>query len=162
MAGDTARVETLTQDLAKRFPLDTVMQSLWLSTIRAQLAITGKNQTAAIDRLQDASSVELGQIIFDTNVSCLYPIYVRREAYLAAGEGGPAVAEFQKILDHSGIVWNCSTGVLAHLQLGRAYALQGDAAKARTSYQNFLALWKDADPDIPILKQAKAEYAKLE
>ena len=87
---------------------------------------------------------------------------MRGEAYLAAGESGTAVAEFQKILDHSGIVWNCSTGALAHLGLARAYRLQGDTAKARTAYQDFLTLWKDADPDIPILKQAKTEYAKIQ
>jgi tetratricopeptide (TPR) repeat protein len=91
----------------------------------------------------------------------LYPVYVRGEAYLAAHRGGEAAAEFQKILDHRGIVLNEPIGALAHLQLGRAYALQGDTAKARAAYQDFLTLWKDADPDIPILKQAKAEYAKL-
>jgi hypothetical protein len=99
-------------------------------------------------------------IHFATSISCLCPIYVRGAAYLAAGAGGPAVGEFQRILEHSGIVWNCSTGALAHLQLGRAYALQGDTAKARAAYQDFLTLWEDAD--IPILKQARAEYAKLE
>jgi eukaryotic-like serine/threonine-protein kinase len=162
MAGETARADSLTQNLAKRFPLDTQVQSLWLPTIRAQLAITLRNPRAAIDHLQDASSVESGQIWSAEGISCLYPIYVRGEAYLGAGEGGAAVAEFQKILDHSGIVWNCSTGALAHLQLGRAYKLQGDTAKASAAYQEFLTLWKDADPDIPILKQAKAEYAKLQ
>jgi cytochrome c-type biogenesis protein CcmH/NrfG len=91
----------------------------------------------------------------------LYPIYVRGEAYLAAHQGGEAAAEFQKILDHRGIVLNEPIGALAHLQLGRAYAMQGDIAKARAAYQGFLTLWKDADPDVPILKQANAEYARL-
>jgi len=92
----------------------------------------------------------------------LYPVYVRGEGYLAAHQGKEAAAEFQKILNHRGIVLNEPIGALAHLQLGRAYVLQGDAAKARAAYQDFLTLWKDADPDIPILKQAKAEYAKLQ
>jgi len=91
----------------------------------------------------------------------LYPAYVRGQAYLLAHNGTAAVAEFQKLLDHRGIVLNFVTGALAHLQLGRAYAMAGDAAKAKSAYQDFFALWKDADPDIPILKEAKAEYAKL-
>ena len=91
----------------------------------------------------------------------MYPVYVRGEAYLAAGQGNAAAVEFLKILDHSGIVWNCWTGALAHLQLGRAYSMQGDTTKAKAAYQDFLTLWKDADPDIPILIAAKAEYAKL-
>jgi eukaryotic-like serine/threonine-protein kinase len=106
------------------------------------------------------------------NLSCLYPTYVRGEAYLAAGQGTATAAEFQKIIDHSGIVWNCWTGALAHLGLARADALEAktsrsvdaDAARARAllAYKDFLALWKDADPGIPILKQAKTEYAKLQ
>jgi len=92
----------------------------------------------------------------------MYPVYVRAEAHLSAQQGPAAVAEFQKILDHRGLLWNCTTGALAHLQIGRAYAMQGDTAKAKAAYQDLLTLWKDADPDIPILKQAKAEYAKLQ
>src|SRR5260370_24044738 len=98
---------------------------------------------------------------FVANISCLYPVYVRGKAYLAAGQGSAAAAEFQKILDHSGIVWNCWTGALAHLGLARAYVLQGDTPKARAAYQDFLTLWKDADADIPIFIAAKAEYEKL-
>jgi hypothetical protein len=113
--------------------------------------------------------MELGQIAFASNLSCLYQVYVRGEAYLAAGQGSAAAAEFKKILDHNGIVWNCWTGALAHLGIARANALQAktsqgaDAARARAlgAYHDFLMLWKDADPDIPILQQAKAEYAKL-
>jgi tetratricopeptide (TPR) repeat protein len=171
MAGDTARAESLAQDLGKRFPLDTQMQSLWLQAIQAQLALDRKNPTAAVNALQAASPIELRQIVFVANISCLYPTYVRG-AYLAAGQGAPAAAEFQKILDHSGIVWNCWTGTLAHLGVARANALQArtsqgadaDLARVRAlaAYKDFLALWKDADPDIPILKQAKAEYAKLQ
>ena len=172
MMGDTARAESLAQDLRKRFPLDTQMHSLWLPAIHAQLALDRKNPTAALNALKAASPIELGNIPFGNNASCLYHVYVRGEAYLAAGQGSSAAAEFQKILDHSGIVWNCWTGALAHLGVARANALQArtlqgadaDAARVRAlaAYKDFLALWKDADPDIPILKQAKAEYAKLQ
>jgi serine/threonine protein kinase/tetratricopeptide (TPR) repeat protein len=172
MAGDTARADSMAQDLGKRFPLDTQMQSLWLPAIQAQLALDKKNPTSALNALQTASSIELGEIQFVINNSCLYHLYVRGEAYLAAGQGTAATAEFQKIIDHSGIVWNCWTGALAHLGVARANALQArtsqgadaDAARVRAlaAYKDFLALWKDADPDIPILKEAKAEYAKLQ
>jgi tetratricopeptide (TPR) repeat protein len=172
MAGDTARAESLAQDLGKRFPLDTQMQSLWLPAIQAQLALDRKNPTTALNALQAATHIELGQIGFVSNISCLYHVYIRGEAYLAAGQGNAAAAEFQKILDHSGIVWNCWTGALAHLGVARANALQSrtsqgadaDAARVRAlaASKDFLTLWKDADPDIPILKEAKAEYAKLQ
>jgi serine/threonine protein kinase/tetratricopeptide (TPR) repeat protein len=172
MAGDAGRAETLAQDLGKRFPLDTQMQSLWLPVIQAQLALDKKNPTSALTALQAATPIELGQIMFVANISCLYHVYVRGEAYLAAGQGTTAAAEFQKILDHSGIVWNCWTGALAHLGVARANALQSrtsqgadaDAARVRAlaAYKDFLTLWKDADPDIPILKEAKSEYAKLQ
>jgi serine/threonine protein kinase/Tfp pilus assembly protein PilF len=173
MAADTARAESLAQDLGKRFPLDTQIQSLWLPAIQGQLALDKKNPAAALTALQVAfPPLEFGAIAFINNVSCLYPTYVRGEAYLAAGQGNAAAAEFQKILDHSGIVWNCWTGALAHLGVARANALQSrtsqgadaDAARVRAlaAYKDFLTLWKDADPDIPILKQAKVEYAKLQ
>ncbi len=172
IAGDTARAESLVQDLGKRFPLDTQMQSLWLPAIQAQLALDKKNPAPALTALQAASPIELGQISFVVNISCLYHVYVRGEAYLAAGQGSAAAAEFQKIIDHSGIVWNCWTGALAHLGVARANALQSrtaqgadaDAARVRAlaAYKDFLTLWKDADPDIPILKEAKSEYAKLQ
>jgi tetratricopeptide (TPR) repeat protein len=169
MADDSTRAESLAQDLNQRFPLDTQMQSLWLPAIQAQLALDKKSPASA---LQAASSIELGQINFVLNISCLYPVYVRGEAYLAAGQGKESAAEFQKIIDHSGIVWNCWTGALAHLGVARANALQArtfqgadaDAARVRAlaAYKDFLTLWKDADPDIPILKQAKAEDTKLQ
>ena len=172
MVGDAARAEPLAQDLNERSPLDTQMQSLWLPAIRAQLALNRNNPAAAISALQAASAIELGQIAFLANLSCLYPAYIRGEAYLAAGQGSAAAAEFSRILDHSGIVWNCWTGALAHLGVARANALQSrtsqgadaDAARVRAlaAYKDFLTLWKDADPDIPILKEAKAEYAKLQ
>jgi eukaryotic-like serine/threonine-protein kinase len=172
MAGDTTQAESLAQDLGKRFPLDTQIQSLWLPTIHAQMELNRKNPAVALSILQAASPIELGQIGFSNNISCLYPIYTRGQSYLAARQGSAAVAEFQKILDHSGIVWNCWTGALAHLGVARANALQArtsqgadaDAARVRAlaAYKDFLTLWKDADPDIPILMQAKAEYARLQ
>jgi len=172
MAGDTARAESLAQDLGKRFPLDTQMQSLWLPAIQAQLALDKKNPAAALTALPAAAPIELAAIQFLNNVSCLYPVYIHGEASLAAGQGDAAAAEFQKIIDHSGIVWNCWTGALAHLGVARANALQSktsqgaDAHLARSralaAYKDFLTLWKDADPDIPILKEAEAEYAKLQ
>jgi tetratricopeptide (TPR) repeat protein len=172
MAGDTARTEFLAQDLNKRFPLDTQVQSLWLTAIRAQMALGRKNPSAALEGLQAAAPIELGQIAFVANLSCLYPTYVRGEAYLAAGQGAAAATEFQKILNHNGIVWNCWTGALARLGVARANALQSrtsrgaDAHAARVrslaAYKDFLTLWKDADPDVPILIRARAEYAKLQ
>jgi len=172
MAGDTARAESLAQDLGKKYPLDTQMQTLWLPTIQAQLALDKKNPASALTSLRAASPIELGLITFVANISCLYPTYVRGEAYLVAGQGSAAAAEFQKILDHSGIVWNCWTGALAHLGVARANALQSrtsqgadaDLARSRAlaAYKDFLTLWKDADADIPILKEAKAECAKLQ
>jgi len=172
MAGDTVRAESLAQGLKKRFPLDTRVQSLWLPAIEGQLALDKKNPAAAINDLQAASSYELGQVPFVNNISCLYPVYVRGEAHLAAAQGRESAAEFQKILDHSGIVWSCWTGAFAHLGVARANALQlkslqgaeADAARVRalTAYKDFLTLWKDADPEVPVLKQAKAEYAKLQ
>jgi serine/threonine protein kinase/tetratricopeptide (TPR) repeat protein len=173
MAGDAARAESLAQDLNKRFPLDTQMQSLWLPAIRAELALGRKTPAEALNSLQAAAPpIELGQIAFVANTSCLYPTYIRGQAYLAARQGSAAAAEFQKILDHGGMVWNCWTGALAHLGVARANALQAktsqgadaDAARVRSlaAYKAFLSLWKDADAGIPILKEAKAEYAKLQ
>jgi tetratricopeptide (TPR) repeat protein len=172
IAGDAAGAESLAHDLGKRFPLDTQMQSLWLPAIQAQLSLNRKNPSAALNTLQSGSLIELGQTPFIANISCLYPTYIRGEAYLATGQGSAAATEFQKIIEHSGIVWNCWTGALAHLGVARANALQSrtsqgadaDAARVRAlaAYKDFLTLWKDADPEIPILKQAKAEYAKLQ
>jgi serine/threonine protein kinase/tetratricopeptide (TPR) repeat protein len=172
LAGDMVRAESLAQDLNQRYPLNTQMQFLWLPAIRAQLALDRKNPAQAISDLQADAPIELGTIPFLHNVSCLYHTYIRGQAYLAAGQGSAAAAEFQKIIDHSGIVWNCWTGALAHLGVARANAVQAkssqgadaDAARVRAlaAYKDFLTLWKDADPDIPILKQAKTEYAKLQ
>jgi tetratricopeptide (TPR) repeat protein len=165
MIGDVVQADVLAQDLGKRFPLDTHMQLLWLPTIQAQLALDRRNPAGAVALLPSgtkAARIELGAIPFLPNVSCLQSVYLRGQAYLAAGDGSSAAVEFQKILDHKGIVWNCPTGALAHLGLARAAALAGDKEKARAAYTAFLALWKDADPVIPILKQAKMEYAKLQ
>jgi eukaryotic-like serine/threonine-protein kinase len=172
MAGGAARAESLAEDLGKRFPLDTQMQLLWLPAIRAQLALYRKNPASALNALQAVPPIELGKIGFVANLSCLYPTYMRGKAYLAAGQGKEAAVEFQRILDHSGIVWNCWTGALARLGVARANALQArtsqgvdaDAARVRAlaAYKSFLTLWKDADPDIPIYKAAKAEYARLQ
>jgi len=173
MAGDAPRAEFLVKEVNKRFPLDTQVQSLWLPAIRAQLALNRKNPAGALNELPAPSQLEFGLIQFANSVSCLFPIYVRGQAYLASGQGQQSAAEFQKILENKGIVGNCCTGALAHLGLARANALESrasesaDAAhaarvRALAAYKDFLTLWKDADPDIHILKQAKAEYAKLQ
>jgi eukaryotic-like serine/threonine-protein kinase len=168
LSGDSPRAEALAKDLSARFPLDTQMQFLWLPVINAQLALNKKDAQAAIDRLEPARSLDLALVPFTTNPSCLYAPYLRGQAYLALNEGAKAAAEFQKLLDHNGLVWNCSTGALAYLGLARAYAIQaranaiaGDIEKSRTAYQNFFTLWKTADPTIPILRQAQQEYARL-
>jgi eukaryotic-like serine/threonine-protein kinase len=173
MAGDTARAQSTAQHLNQRYPLDTQVQSLWLPAIQGQVALTRRAPAEAIEHLERASPpIEYGAIQFIAQISCLYPTYLRGQARLAAGDGKEAAAEFQKILDHSGMVWNCWTGALARLGVARANALEAkrstgadaDAARVRAlaAYRDFLALWKDADPDIPIYLQAKAEYAKLQ
>jgi len=161
LAGDAAHAQSLADDLAKRFPQDTLVQSVWLPTIRAQIETGRKNPARSIELVQATAAYELGMLSGSATNSCLYPVFVRAEAYRSAQQGPAAAAEFQKILDHRGLLWNCATGALAHLGLARANAMQGDIAEAKAAYQDFLTLWKDADPDIPILKQAKAEYAKL-
>jgi serine/threonine protein kinase/tetratricopeptide (TPR) repeat protein len=171
LAGDAAHAESLADDLDKRFPLNTVVQSVWLPTIHAQMETGRKNATRSIDLPQAAAPYELGMLSASAANSCLYPVYVRAEAYLSAHQGIEAAAEFQKILDHRGLLWNCATGPLARLGLARAYALQAQSmqgsdadavrAKARAAYQDFLTLWKDADPDVPILRAARAEFAQL-
>jgi eukaryotic-like serine/threonine-protein kinase len=156
LSGDAAGAQALADDLAKRFPEYTTVRFNYLPTIHAQIALSRNDSSQAVDALQAAAPYELG------SAGGLYPIYVRGEAYLAGHQGSEAAAEFQKILDHRALVLNDPIGALAHLQIGRAYAMQADTAKAKAAYQDFLALWKDADPDIPILKEAKAEYAKLQ
>jgi predicted Zn-dependent protease len=158
LAKDANRAQLLADDLDKRFPEDTIIQFNYLPATRAQIALIHNDSSRAIEALQPAAAYELGN---PSGAIAVYPVYVRGEAYLAAHRGSEAAAEFQKILDHRELVVNEPIGALAHLQIGRAYVLQGDTRKARAAYQDFLTLWKDADPDIPILK-AKAEYAKLQ
>jgi len=158
-AGDPAGAEKLVAELNKNYPLSTLVQSYWLPTIRAAIELDRKNPSKAVELLQAAAPYELGS---PPGGAVLCPVYVRGQAYLMLHNGSAAAAEFQKFLDHRGIVVNFPLGALARLQLARAYAVQGDSAKARNAYLEFLTFWKDADPDIPILKQAKAEYAKLQ
>jgi serine/threonine protein kinase/tetratricopeptide (TPR) repeat protein len=159
-AGDTAGAEKLAAELDKTFPLDTLVQRYWLPTIRAGVALERQDPNRAIELLKVASTIELSSITAILTIF-LCPAYLRGYAYLMLQDGNRAAAEFQKFIDHRGMVMNFPWGALARLGLARAYALQGDTAKARAAYQDFLTLWKDADPDIPILRQAKAEYAKL-
>jgi eukaryotic-like serine/threonine-protein kinase len=161
--GDTTRAQTMADELNKRSPLNTMLNGYWLPTIRAAVALDGKHPEKAMQLLQAAAACELGEPTPAAQVGgTLYPAYVRGEAYLEAGQGQQAAAEFQKLIDHRGIVQNYILGALAHLQVGRARALSGDKESARKAYQDFFALWKDADPDILILKQAKTEYTKLQ
>lgn len=173
MSGDAAQANSIAEKLNQQSPADTQIQSLWLPAIRGQIALERKSPSAAIDDLHAAlPPIEYGQFSYTTNMSCLYHTYIRGQAYLSAGQGPAAAAEFQKILDHPGIVWNCWTGALAKIGVARANALEArslqgadaDIARRRAlaSYKDFLTLWKDADPDVPVLKEAKAEYAKLQ
>jgi eukaryotic-like serine/threonine-protein kinase len=163
LSEDSSRSQTLAGDLERRFPEDTSVRFSYMPTLRARLALSHREASKAIELLQVAVPYELGAppSSFFGFFGGLYPIYVRGLAYLAANQGTEAATEFQKILDHPGIVISDPVGALAHLQMGRAYAMAGDTAKAKAAYQDFLKLWKDADPDIPILKDAKAEYGKL-
>ena len=160
LAGDSARAESMSRDLDRQFPVDTQVQSLWLPTIQAAIELDRKNPKAAIERLHSTASLDLAQLQFVNNLSCMYAAYIRGQAFLADGQGAAAAAEFQKILDHGGIVWNCWTGALARFGLARAYQSSGDSTKAQAAYADFLVLWHDADSDIPALRQAKAEYPK--
>jgi len=164
MSGDASQGQSLTNDLEKNFPEDTSVRFYYLPAIRASLALNHGDPSKAIELLQVAVPYELGMPRSATFAyfGSLYPVYVRGRTYLAARQGAEAAREFQKIVDHRGIVIGDAFGVLAHLGLARAYALTGDTARARAKYQDFLALWKEADPDIPVLKQAKAEYAGLQ
>jgi tetratricopeptide (TPR) repeat protein len=162
LSGDLSRSQALADDLERRFPEDTFVRFTYLPTLRAVLALNRGEPSNAVKLLQIAAPFDLaipGSYL--GFFGALYPAYVRGEAYLAARQHDEAGAEFQKILDRRRIVGSDVILPLAHLQIGRAYALSGDKAKARSAYQDFFNLWKDADPDIPILKQAQAEYAKL-
>jgi eukaryotic-like serine/threonine-protein kinase len=162
-AGDDARAKALADDLDKRFPKDTIVQFNYLPSVRGKLALNQGDASGAIEILGVAAPYELAATrAIDLNWTAMFPVFVRSEAYLAARQGSSAAAEFQKILDHRGLVLNQPIGALAHLGLGRAFVLQGDTVKAKAAYGDFLTLWKDADPDIPVLQQAKAEYARLQ
>jgi tetratricopeptide (TPR) repeat protein len=163
LSGDSAESQRLAADLERRFPEDTPVQFEYLPTLRAFSALDHRAPLDAVERLQRALPYDfaLPGTGFAGHFGGLYPAYVRGKAYLEAQQGREAAAEFQKVLDHRGIVFADPVGALAHLQMGRAYAVLGDMAKAKKAYQDFLTLWKDADADIPVLKQAKTEYAKL-
>jgi tetratricopeptide (TPR) repeat protein len=157
-AGDTTQPQKLAERLNKDFSHNTIVQGYWLPSIRAAIELHANNFTKTIEILHDAEPYEYGQTSI---LAMMYPVYVRGQAYLLAGHGREAAAEFEKMIEHPGLLLNSPLGALARLGLARAYALQGDTAKARAAYKDFLTLWKDADPDVPILKEAKAEYAKL-
>jgi tetratricopeptide (TPR) repeat protein len=154
-AGQARRAQAIAEDLKKRFPLDTLVNSLWLPTIQAAIELDRGNGARALQSLEITSPYERSSAMY------FFSVYLRGEAYLKTGQGTHAVTEFQKVLDNPGIVDNTTIGALAHLGLARAHAVDKDTGKARAAYQEFLALWKDADTGIPILKEAKAEYARL-
>jgi eukaryotic-like serine/threonine-protein kinase len=164
LSGDSSRAQALANDLEKRLPEDTSVRFSYLPALRGLFALKRNEASKAIEQLQIAVADELAQtgIAFFAFFGNLYPAYVRGEAYLAAHQGNEAALEFKKILDHPGIIFSDPVSAVARLQLGRAFALSGDKTRAKAAYQDFLTLWKDADPDIPILKQAKAEYARLQ
>jgi eukaryotic-like serine/threonine-protein kinase len=160
-AGDSAKAESLADDLNKRYPQDSIVNFIYLPVIRAQIALIKHDSAKALALLRPDAVYDLGVTGSGAITTALYVPYVRGMAYLQTGQGQQAAAEFQKIMDNRGAVVNQPNGAAAYVGLARAYALQGDTAKARVAYQNFFALWNDADPEIPLLVQAKAEYAKL-
>ena len=160
-SGETAQAKALADELEKNYPSETVLKVYWLPTVRAALDLEANDSTKALESLEAAAPYELGEPQ-QFQLGTMYPVYVRGLAYLAAHNGTAAAGQFQRILDHPGIVVNFPTAVLAHLQLGRACAMAGDGAKAKAAYQDFFNLWTEADPDVPILKEARAEYAKLQ
>ncbi|MGH9701527.1 MAG: tetratricopeptide repeat protein, partial [Candidatus Acidiferrales bacterium] len=157
LAGDAAGAQKLAADLNQHFPEDTVVQDFYLPMVQSALTLNRGDPAEAAEALQKTEPYEAA----NTADLPMMPAYLRGQAYLASRQGAAAAAEFQRIIDHRGAVLNSPQGALAHLGLARAYALQGDTAKARTAYQDFLALWKDADPGVPILLAAKSEYSKL-
>jgi serine/threonine protein kinase/Tfp pilus assembly protein PilF len=159
--GDSAGAKAMVQELEKSNPSNTVLKLYWAPTLKAAMELNGGSAAQALVFLEAAAPCELGEPPPMTQ-GTLYPVYLRGEAYLQEHKGSEAAAEFQKMLNHRGILGNFFTGALAHIGLARAYAMTGDTAKSRSAYQDFFSLWKDADPDIPILKEAKAEYAKLQ
>jgi tetratricopeptide (TPR) repeat protein len=160
-AGEAQRSEQILDDLQARYVSNTVVQMAWIPAIRAQMELTRKDPRGALQSLEAARVYERGQMVGNLSNCCLLPVYLRGEAYLAAGQGSLAAAEFQKILDDRGVVVNCWAGSLARLGKARAQALAGYKEAARSAYEQFLTQWKDADSDVPLLKAARAEYAKL-
>ena len=160
-ARDVGRANGILEVLEKTESTNTILKLDLLPTIRAQIEMSKGNPLRAIKELEVAASYELGTAP-NSSLGPLYPAYLRGQAYLTLHNGAAAAAEFQKLIDRPGIVMTEATGSLAHLGLARAYALQGDTPKARAAYQDFLALWKAADADVPVLKQAKSEYASLQ
>jgi serine/threonine protein kinase/Flp pilus assembly protein TadD len=160
--GETARAKAIVEELEKSYPSDTVLKVYWLPTIKAAIELNARNPGLALVFLEAAAPYEFGAPPQFQQLGTIYPAYIRGQAQLMARNGAAAASEFQKFLDHEGVTINYPLGALAHLGLARAYSLFGDAVKSRTKYQDFFALWKDADPDIPILKEAKAECAKLQ
>jgi tetratricopeptide (TPR) repeat protein/predicted Ser/Thr protein kinase len=159
-AGDKARVKPIADELEREYPSDTILKVYWLPTIKAAMELNAGNPTQALVYLEAAEPYELGTP-GQFQMGTMYPVYIRGQAQLAAHNGAAAATEFQKFLDHRGVTLNYPLGALAHLGLARSYALSGETVKAKTAYNDFFTLWKDADADIPILQQAKAEYAKL-
>lgn len=160
--GDASEAEKLANDLEKRYPLDILLTNYWIPVIRASVEIDRSNPARAIEILLPAAPYELASPVTWSGLGGpLYPAYLRGASYLRLHHGGDAAAEYQKLIDHRGFMLACPLGALARLGLARAYAMQGDSAKSRAAYEDFLRLWKTADPDIPLLRQAKAEFAKL-
>jgi hypothetical protein len=159
-AADTPRAKALAEELEKDYPTNTLIKLYWLPAINAAIELDKNNSSQALVDLEPAAPYELG--LAGTDINYLYPAYLRGQAYLLNHDGNATAAEFQKLLDHPGIASNFVTQALTHLQVGRAYAMSGVTAKARVAYQDFFNIWKDADQDIPILKEAKAEYARLQ
>ncbi len=160
-AGDAAKAESIAADLNKKYPQDTLVNTAWLPVIRGQIAVSHGDYDKALSILAPDSTDDYGAVVAGGITPAMLPVYVRGLAYLGAKRGKEAAAEFEKFLTHRGVYVNQPNGAAARLGLARAYALEGDDAKARVAYQDFFALWKDADPDVPLLVQAKAEYAKL-
>jgi tetratricopeptide (TPR) repeat protein len=163
LSGDVGTTQTTAENLERRFPVDTAVKFYYALALRGLAALNRHDPAKAIESLQISSQYEFGlpQSAFYGFFGVLYPVYVRGQAYLALPQGAQAAVEFQKIIDHRGIVINDPVGALAHLQLGRAYAMAGEQAKAKAAYNDFLNLWKDADSNIPVLQQARLEYARL-
>ena len=159
--GETNRAKAIVEELERSYPSETVLKVYWLPTIKAAIELSDNNAAQSLMNLEAAAPYELGEPP-QFQLGTLYPAYIRGQAQLVAHNGAAAAAEFQKVLDHRGTVLNFVTGAMAHLQISRAYAMAGDTAKAKAAYQEFFTLWKDADPEVPILKEAKAEYAKLQ